>query len=193
MPLCGGLTIGVDSSEPKTPPLVMVNVPPSSSSGFSLSSCGACGEVGDAPARFRRSSTARRRAAPARPAPCRRRRRCRCRNSCDRRCRVSRISALNCGHCLERVDDRLDEERHEAELDAVLFLERLLVLLAQREHRRHVDLVERRQQRGRVLRLDEPLGDGAPQQAHAAQPALHAARRTRLRRRRGRGNFASCQ
>ncbi len=30
--LCGELTIGVDSSEPKTPPLVMVKVPPVSSS-----------------------------------------------------------------------------------------------------------------------------------------------------------------
>ena len=28
MPLCGGLRIGVDSSEPKMPPLVIVNVPP---------------------------------------------------------------------------------------------------------------------------------------------------------------------
>ena len=28
MPLCGGLRIGVLSSEPKTPPLVMLNVPP---------------------------------------------------------------------------------------------------------------------------------------------------------------------
>ena len=26
--LCGGLRIGVDSSEPNTPPLVMVKVPP---------------------------------------------------------------------------------------------------------------------------------------------------------------------
>ena len=30
--LCGGLTIGVESSEPNTPPLVIVNVPPVSSS-----------------------------------------------------------------------------------------------------------------------------------------------------------------
>ena len=28
MPLCGGLRIGVDRSEPKIPPLVIVNVPP---------------------------------------------------------------------------------------------------------------------------------------------------------------------
>ena len=30
--LCGALTIGVDSSDPNTPPLVMVKVPPVSSS-----------------------------------------------------------------------------------------------------------------------------------------------------------------
>ena len=30
--LCGMLTMGVDSSEPKVPPLVMENVPPVSSS-----------------------------------------------------------------------------------------------------------------------------------------------------------------
>ena len=32
MALCGALTIGVDISEPNTPPLVMVNVPPVRSS-----------------------------------------------------------------------------------------------------------------------------------------------------------------
>ncbi len=37
---------------------------------------------------------------------------------------LPRISALTCGHLLERLDRRLDEERHEAELDAVLLLER---------------------------------------------------------------------
>jgi hypothetical protein len=35
-PLCGGLTIGVDSSDPKTPPFVIVKVPPCSSSGAIL-------------------------------------------------------------------------------------------------------------------------------------------------------------
>ena len=46
-PLCGGLTIGVESSEPKMPPLVMVNVPPSRSSGSSLLLGSAAAEVGD--------------------------------------------------------------------------------------------------------------------------------------------------
>jgi hypothetical protein len=32
MPLCGGFRIGVDSIDPNTPPLVMVKVPPVSSS-----------------------------------------------------------------------------------------------------------------------------------------------------------------
>ncbi|GAI86198.1 unnamed protein product, partial [marine sediment metagenome] len=34
--LCGGLTIGVDISEPNVPPLVMVKVPPCRSSSVSL-------------------------------------------------------------------------------------------------------------------------------------------------------------
>ena len=46
-PLWGGLTIGVERSEPKTPPLVIVNVPPSSSSGLSLLLGARGDEVGD--------------------------------------------------------------------------------------------------------------------------------------------------
>jgi hypothetical protein len=38
MPDCGGLRIGVEFSEPKMPPLVIVNVPPDSSSRASLPS-----------------------------------------------------------------------------------------------------------------------------------------------------------
>ena len=45
MPLCGGLTIGVESIEPKTPPLVMVKVPPSNSSGSTGPSPG--GKIAD--------------------------------------------------------------------------------------------------------------------------------------------------
>src|SRR5712691_7217010 len=36
MPTCGGLRMGVDMSEPYTPPLVMVNVPPRRSSSVSV-------------------------------------------------------------------------------------------------------------------------------------------------------------
>ncbi|MNG26644.1 hypothetical protein D3C84_1116590 [compost metagenome] len=36
MAVCGGLTIGLDSSEPNTPPLEMVKVPPVISSMVSL-------------------------------------------------------------------------------------------------------------------------------------------------------------
>ena len=38
MPLCGGFRIGVESSEPNTPPLEMVNVPPLMSSMVSVPS-----------------------------------------------------------------------------------------------------------------------------------------------------------
>ena len=44
MPLCGGLRMGVERSEPKTPPLVMVNVPPLSSCRPSLPSRAGGGE-----------------------------------------------------------------------------------------------------------------------------------------------------
>ena len=46
-------------------------------------------------------------------------------------------------------------------------LERLLVALAQRHHRRHVDLVEGRQHRRGALRLDQPLGDRGAALRHA--------------------------
>ena len=38
MPTCGGLRIGVLSSDPKTPPLVIVNVPPLRSASDSVPS-----------------------------------------------------------------------------------------------------------------------------------------------------------
>jgi len=36
MPVCGRFRIGVDISDPNTPPFEIVNVPPSNSSSFSL-------------------------------------------------------------------------------------------------------------------------------------------------------------
>ena len=60
----------------------------------------------------------------------------------------------------KRGDRRLDEERRDAEADAVARLERLFPALAERHDRRHVDLVEGREHRGRLLRLDQPPGDG---------------------------------
>ena len=60
----------------------------------------------------------------------------------------------------------LHEEAHEAELDAVLLLEALLVAVAQFDHRLHVDLVERGQDRGGGLRLHEPFGDPLAQARH---------------------------
>ena len=47
MALCGGLRIGVESSEPKTPPLEIVNVPPLRSSMPSLLSRARLGEARD--------------------------------------------------------------------------------------------------------------------------------------------------
>ena len=47
MALCGGLRIGVESSEPKTPPLVMVKVPPCRSATLILPSRALVGQLGD--------------------------------------------------------------------------------------------------------------------------------------------------
>ena len=63
----------------------------------------------------------------------------------------------------ERDHDGFDEERRDAETDAVLLFERLLLPLAERHHGAHVRLVERRQHGGGVLRLLKPPGDGLAQ------------------------------
>ena len=68
---------------------------------------------------------------------------------------------------LQRADDRLGEEGHEAEADTVPLLEGFLARLAQVHHRGHVDLVEGRQHRRRLLRLDQPGGDGLAAAGHA--------------------------
>ena len=74
--------------------------------------------------------------------------------------------ALTTGYFFSACDRRLDEERHEAELDAVLLLELVLVLVAQVHHRLHVHFVERRQDRVGRLRLQQALGDAGAQTAH---------------------------
>src|SRR6185436_9189325 len=58
------------------------------------------------------------------------------------------------------------EEAHEAELHTVALLEALLVARAQLEHAAHVDLVEGREDRRGLLRLDEALGDALADAAH---------------------------
>ena len=81
---------------------------------------------------------------------------------------------------LQRLDHRLGEEAHEAELRAVLLLEHVLVLAAQVHHRAHVHVVERGQHGGGVLGVLQAARDGLAQLRH-----LHAlfARRHRPERR----------
>src|SRR6478736_1235197 len=67
---------------------------------------------------------------------------------------------------LQRFDRSLHEEGHEAELDAVLLHERVLVLLAQGHDTRHVDLVEGGQERHALLRFDQALGNLAAHRRH---------------------------
>ena len=93
---------------------------------------------------------------------------------------VPSIDALTAGNFFSAVHGRLDEEAHEPELDAVLLLELVLVPVAQLDHRLHVDLVERGQDRGGRLRLHEALGDALAQPRH--RHALARGVATALRR-----------
>src|SRR4029079_16851504 len=68
---------------------------------------------------------------------------------------------------LERADDRLREERHEAETDAVLLLEGILAGGAEIHDRGHVDFVDARPHGHGLLRLDQPGGNGLPAAGHA--------------------------
>src|SRR5690606_30994536 len=70
------------------------------------------------------------------------------------------------GVFLQGGNSSLDEEGHEAQFHAVLFLELILVLLAQIQHRLHVHFVERGQHGVFGLRLQQTLGDTSAQAAH---------------------------
>ena len=71
MPLCGGLRIGVDISEPKTPPLEIVKVPPVRSSIVELAVARLAGRARRSPSRSRRTTMRVGVAhAPARPGRC---------------------------------------------------------------------------------------------------------------------------
>src|SRR6202008_1445322 len=58
-----------------------------------------------------------------------------------------------------------------------------LVLVAERVERRHVDFVERRQMRGRFLRLQQILGDALPPRRHLLARLALARRRAVTARR----------
>ena len=176
--------IGVDSIEPNTPPLVIVYVPPVSSSIGELAVLRALAEIGDllldlgdrqlvGVAQDRHDQAAR--AADG-----------------DADVEVAVIDdvvavdrRVDHRELLQRVHRRLDEEAHEAELDAVLLLEALLVPVAQVDHRLHVDFVERGEDRGGRLRLHEALGDALAQARHR-----HALLGPRARARPGRPDGA---
>ena len=135
MPTCGGFRIGVLISEPKTPPLVIVNVPPARSSSVSVPSA----------ARFAKSRIAVLDLRERHPVGVAEDRHDEPALGADRHADVvvvleDDLVALDLGVELrkraQRGDARLDEERRDAEADAVLLLECLLAALAQRHHRR---------------------------------------------------------
>ena len=85
----------------------------------------------------------------------------------------------------------LVEERHETQLDAIFLDEGVLVLLAQGDHPRHVDLVEGGEKRRGVLRLHQPLRHPTAQRSHLHH-LFFPTRRSRLRMgRRGRSRRGS--
>ena len=166
MPLWGGLRIGVDKSEPKIPPLVIVNVPPGRSSTAIVPSRALAAKPAIAfSIAANESRSASRMTGTIRPAL-----------GADGHADVEVIveddlvavdPAVDGGKRLQGFDRRLDEERHEAQRDPVLLLKRLLVLGAQVHHPRHVGFVEGRQDRGGLLGLDQALGDLLAEAAHA--------------------------
>ena len=93
--------------------------------------------------------------------------------------------AFTDGKLLQRLDAGLGEERHEAELHAVLLLERVLVASAQIVDGFQIDFVERGQQGLRRLRLHHALGDARAQASH--RHALLGPRAARAGCRLGRG------
>ena len=197
MATCGWLMIGVSKSAPRLPVLVSVKVPPDSSSGVILFGAGALGDVGDL-----------------------------ARQPGDRQVagllddrgqqpllgvhRDRDVLAVEVGDLallgvdrgverrvlLERVDRRLREERHEAELHALASREVGLDRVAQPADRGHVDLDHRGELGADLERLDHPLGDDlaqpgqrlglAAQRGRRDASGADAARRGAPARRRGR-------
>ena len=98
------------------------------------------------------------------------------------------------GDFLQGLQARLHEEAHEAQLHAVALLEQHLVFVAQLHHCAHVDVVERRQDGGGVLRVLEALRDGLAQPRHAhaffARRVVGRRRYAELVRRDGHGREA---
>ena len=195
MPTCGGFRIGVLSSDPKTPPLVIVNVPPLISSSESVPSS----------ARFAKSlidasiSPERHAVGVAQHGHDE------ARAGADGDADVvvvlqHHLVALDLGvdarEPLERADGRLHEERRQPEVHAVRLLEGFLPARAQRLHGRHVHLVEGGEHGRGVLRLDQALGDRRAALGHAdaffgTVPALRARRCRRPRVRRGAAGLAA--
>src|SRR5690606_233004 len=179
---CGGLTIGVDISEPKVPPLVMVKVPPCRSSSFSpppraafaywviLSSYTAIAHISTC--RSTRGLCVMVDAildvGEARPLDVAQHRRDQAAvgGHRDRDVGVAVVDdVLAVDRCVDRrvlgqrIGGGLGEEAHEAQLDAVGLREVVLQRLAHGHHLAQVDLVERGEHGDRVLRLHQAFGD----------------------------------
>jgi len=84
--------------------------------------------------------------------------------------RITTVGALNRsvdnGEVTDGEDNGTGEGAHEAKLNARLLEHLILILVAELDQSRHVDLVEGRQGRGGVLRLLETLGNAETHPVH---------------------------
>ena len=180
--------IGVETSEPNTPPFVIVNVPPVRSSIVSLPSrarlatAAMSREMSSMPFRSASLSSARRAPPPTRP-------RCPCSRSACRRSSRRRSARSPSGYALSAMHAAFTKNGMNDSLTPCSFSTRSLQPLAHRDHGGHVDLVERREVRRRVLRLEQMLGDALAARRHLLArlaSALRCGRASRARRGRGR-------
>src|SRR3546814_8426814 len=74
--------------------------------------------------------------------------------------------SVDAGHVTQRQRRRLHEKAHEAQADAMLLFEQILVAIAGIHDRRHVDVVERGQHRRGILGFLQPRGDGLADAGH---------------------------
>ena len=167
-----GSGLGVESSDPNTPPLEMVNVPPLISSRVRVpsrafvpnSAIFASIAANDMASTFRRigtTSPARR----ARPRP-------RCHSSRSRRCRPSSMRALTAGKRSSACTAALAKNDMKPRRTPCRRSKPALCRARRASHRLHVDLVEGGQDRGGVLRLHP----GAPRSAGAASTSARGVR-----------------
>ena len=100
---------------------------------------------------------------------------------------IDHIAAVNrgihFGNALERLNAAAREKRHEAQRNAVLGFERVLMLVSDLHHRAHIDFVESREDGGRVLGVNEAFGDTRAKAGHRNSAVARLIRKFGVERR----------